>query len=596
MSFIFGAKGLPKTPEEAAEERQAARLMVARSLSQTPKNIGDGLNAIGQALLARSMHKRADKAQETGLADFNQRFGSLDGVSDGFTVPGTADAAALPAGNSQAPAAPLNPASEDYFERLAQVESGGNPSARNPNSSAAGLYQFTSATAKQYGLADPLDPVASRAAVERFTADNAKALSRAGIPTTPGNLYLAHQQGAGGAIKLLSNPDAPAASLVGDDAIRLNGGKLDTTGRDFASKWVSKFQGSPDVDLASLTGAQPVASTENRARIAQLLQAASHPWVPESRRGVINALLQREMQANDPLRKIQMEKAQLEIDQARNPKPEYGHTVAADGTVLRTNKTDGTVEPVYTAAPKPTANMQDFAAYAEDERAAGRQPMGRLQFEQELRKAGAANTTINNGGSGKLREKLDEHEGKIWSGYLGAGTTAAGSIGDFDMLDELLKVAPQGPVEGRLAQAFPGFSSSGSAAQSIINRVAPTLRVEGSGATSDIEYQGMLASLPSLVNKPEANRAISGMMRSKAVLNRERGEVVQAYSNGLIDEAQARTRLGEINRRSILTPEMTGLLRATSSNSAASTRSPATTNAPAAADIEAELRRRGLAQ
>ena len=37
------------------------------------------------------------------------------------------------------------------------MESGMNPYARNPASSAKGLFQFTDKTAKAYGLEDPFD-------------------------------------------------------------------------------------------------------------------------------------------------------------------------------------------------------------------------------------------------------------------------------------------------------------------------------------------------------------------------------------------------------------------------------------------------------
>lgn len=133
----------------------------------------------------------------------------------------------------------MNPA---YFDRLAQVESGGNPNAKNPKSSASGLFQFTSATAKQYNLEDPTDPVQAREAVERFTADNAAHLQKVlGRTPSDGELYLAHQQGAGGATKLLSNPDRPAIEVVGVDAVVNNGGDKNMTAKEFSDMWIAKF-------------------------------------------------------------------------------------------------------------------------------------------------------------------------------------------------------------------------------------------------------------------------------------------------------------------------------------------------------------------
>lgn len=136
-------------------------------------------------------------------------------------------------------------AGDAYYKRLAQIESGGNPRAYN-KSGASGLYQFMPGTARQYGLADPFDPVQSQAAVERFTADNRAVLvKRLGREPTAGELYLAHQQGAGGASRLLANPDAIAADIVGKQAVIQNGGTADMTARDFASKWINKFEGIP---------------------------------------------------------------------------------------------------------------------------------------------------------------------------------------------------------------------------------------------------------------------------------------------------------------------------------------------------------------
>ena len=75
---------------------------------------------------------------------------------------------------------------------IAQLESGGNPAAQNPNSSAGGLFQFIDSTAQQYGLTDKFDPYASADAGARLARDNAASLRRAiGREPTVGELYLA---------------------------------------------------------------------------------------------------------------------------------------------------------------------------------------------------------------------------------------------------------------------------------------------------------------------------------------------------------------------------------------------------------------------
>jgi len=183
----------------------------------------------------------------------------------------------------------------------------------------------------------------------------------------------------------------------------------------------------------------------------------------------------------------------------------------------------------------------------------------------KLSGVGGAQTTVNVGASegpdGKMRDTLAKQEGEQFGTHLKAGTTAAGSIQDLDMLDQLIKVAPTGPLTGRLAQMFPGISNGAAAFESVVKRVAPTLRVEGSGATSDIEYQGMLSALPQLVNRPEANQAISQMMRAKAQVNLERAQVVRELQAMRISPDAARAQINEIDKRSILTPQLRQMLQ-----------------------------------
>lgn len=123
----------------------------------------------------------------------------------------------------------------------AQIESGLDPSARNPHSSAGGLFQFIDSTAGRYGLRNKFDAYESADAAGRLWRDNAASLRSAlGHDPSGADLYLAHQQGAGGAAKILGNPNAPLASLVGGDAAGLNAGGGMTAGQ-FSQMWAGKL-------------------------------------------------------------------------------------------------------------------------------------------------------------------------------------------------------------------------------------------------------------------------------------------------------------------------------------------------------------------
>lgn len=128
------------------------------------------------------------------------------------------------------------------FVRMGQIESGLNPNAYNPASKACGLFQFLPGTAKHYKLANCRDAYANADAAAQLWNDNAAFLKKyLGRSPTAGELYLAHQQGAFGAYKLLANPTKLAVDIVGREAVLMNGGHLDMTAGEFANLWTAKF-------------------------------------------------------------------------------------------------------------------------------------------------------------------------------------------------------------------------------------------------------------------------------------------------------------------------------------------------------------------
>src|SRR5687767_5081598 len=103
----------------------------------------------------------------------------------------------------------------DLIEHQIAAESGGDPYAKNPRSSAYGVGQFISSTwmdmVRKYRpdllqgrstaqvLALRSDPGLSREMMQHYNAENAGALQEAGFAATPGNLDLAYFAGPGGA-------------------------------------------------------------------------------------------------------------------------------------------------------------------------------------------------------------------------------------------------------------------------------------------------------------------------------------------------------------------------------------------------------------
>jgi len=91
---------------------------------------------------------------------------------------------------------------------------------------------------------------------QRFRTDNIASLASAGIQPTPGNVYLAHFLGAGGARNVLSaDPNTPLSQVVSADAIKANPEVLalkNKTVGDLQNWANSKFGGEPGL-AASMT-------------------------------------------------------------------------------------------------------------------------------------------------------------------------------------------------------------------------------------------------------------------------------------------------------------------------------------------------------
>jgi len=197
----------------------------------------------------------------------------------------------------------------DYYQKLAYTESRYNPSAQASSSSAGGLFQFIDKTWSSYGGGgNRFDPNDATNAVVNLTRDNYSALSKAlGRAPSQGELYLAHQQGAGGAISLLRNPNADASDIVGTNAVLNNGGTPGMTAGAFASLWTGKFDKgggaaqsplsalgsmlSPMTYLNAATGQAPAAGDTMGGVVANQAAATQAGWIDFIKDGAIRAVV-----------------------------------------------------------------------------------------------------------------------------------------------------------------------------------------------------------------------------------------------------------------------------------------------------------------
>jgi hypothetical protein len=157
-------------------------------------------------------------------------------------------------------------------DQIISAESGGDPNAQNPNSSASGPGQFLDstwlATLKQHRpdlaqgqpddalLALKHDPQLAAEMTGAYAGDNQAVLKQNGLPVTPGTTYLAHFAGPGGAVKVLqADPSAPVSDILGPAVMKANPFLAGMTAQGLQA-WAAKKMGAS----VPVAGAQPQAA------------------------------------------------------------------------------------------------------------------------------------------------------------------------------------------------------------------------------------------------------------------------------------------------------------------------------------------------
>jgi hypothetical protein len=161
-----------------------------------------------------------------------------------------------------------------FVQRIIHIESANRCDARNPLSTAVGLGQFIESTwmttirvhrpdllagrSRAEVLALRTNCELSRAMTAAFTRDNAAVLRSRGHAVTPGNLYLAHFLGVGGAIKALSShPDRQIVEVFGPAHVNANPFERGKS-IGYLISWASrKMAGAGRVAVAATSGKAP---------------------------------------------------------------------------------------------------------------------------------------------------------------------------------------------------------------------------------------------------------------------------------------------------------------------------------------------------
>lgn len=220
-AFVWGEGGEATSPEDIALRRKMAQALIAQGTDTSPvQHWAQGAARVAQAIMGGLDERGIRQDIAAGRASDTANLAALSGVLGG----GTAAPAGVPAPATGATAGgPVAPpeqikaiidanvpeADRDFAYRMADKESRFNPAAVS-QTGAKGLFQFTGGTGRDYDLVGRgwdirTDPEANTKGFVRLTEANRATLRNAlGREPTYGELAVAHQQGAGGAISLLT--------------------------------------------------------------------------------------------------------------------------------------------------------------------------------------------------------------------------------------------------------------------------------------------------------------------------------------------------------------------------------------------------------
>ena len=353
LPTIFGGNtGI--TYEDLKRKQLVAESLLAQS-SKAPRNVGEGLTAIGNALAGRVLSNRAEKRQkEMDKNSAGIMAALLGGGTPPIMPPRTDTPNAGPVTpNTGAPETGGDGSLDAIVNRIIGVESDGDPNAKNPRSTATGLGQFIDSTwldmigrhrpdlakglSRQEVLGLRKNPKLSREMTRLFTMENAESLRKRGMAPTPGNIYLSHFLGAGGAGKALSADDnASVASVLGEGVVKAN---------PFLRGWsIGKLKAWSDRKMGGAVGGAgapttpPATGGAGTARIAQLMGALANGNLSPQHRRIAEMMLAQEMARNkapDPMAvaRLEMERERLGLSKNADARAERLANAKIDGTI-----------------------------------------------------------------------------------------------------------------------------------------------------------------------------------------------------------------------------------------------------------------------
>lgn len=188
--------------------------------------------------------------------------------------------------------------------------------------------------------------------------------------------------------------------------------------------------------------------------------------------------------------------------------------------------------------------VKQYQFYQRDALSRGQTPKSFNDWQLEEKKAGAI--SINNNAENSFQQEAGKEQAKLFTKAIESGQTAKAQIGQ---LRQLADLAPQvgtgasaqlknalGPIAGLFGIDIANLGET-QAYQAIIDKMAPSLRIAGSGATSDYDAKQFLSGLPTLGRTPEGNEIINKTLQAVAQAQVSAADIASQVIEGKLSRA-----------------------------------------------------------
>lgn len=466
------------TPETIARKAKMAELLLGQSMK--PEKIehwAQGLAQLGRAGIGGYMAGEAEREQKEGDAKGREFIASL--LGGGSPTNATGPQAAAPA-----PGGPMGDL-PGMANSIASIESGGKYDALGPMTKgdrAYGKYQVMGANVPQWTKQHLGQEMTPEQFLQNPQAQDAVFKGQFGQYAQkygPEGAARAWFAGEGG----MNNPNAKdvLGTTVQGYADKFNKGMGNQVVAALGGGTPSGPPASAPPQQMAQAGPPQTAGNPMQARIVEALRSKD-PYIARAAQSMAGPMLQRQMEGDKPTDEIR----------------EYNLYKAQGG-----NKTF-------------------------------------FDYKADLKKAGAQNISIDQRGEVEFDKASGKHQAERFDKLVSGGMEAKAMRADLDALKDIGSRITTGKTAELTAALGPYAEAAGikidslddlQAYKSIVAKLAPRMRVVGSGATSDYEMRQFLEALPGLGKTPGGNEMIQTTLQALQDHKEQAAEIASKAMN-----------------------------------------------------------------